>query len=136
MLNTVISTDHIQLASYNISMRFRTENSDGVILFAKSTQVNLNKRDFIGIFIQDGHIKHSFDNYLGATTSASSGKYNNGLWHTLLAEKDNDIGKICVDGACDLQIGAGKDANLNPEYYLGGVPDGLIKKAQKYLVSF
>lgn len=107
--------------AYEISLQFRTSSSDGVLFYAADNR----HTDYIGLYLQDGRLYHSFNCGSGlANISSKFNHYNNNEWHTVLFTRQHANGKLIINGDDEQSgqsSGTTKGMNVQAPYSFGGV---------------
>ncbi|KAK0161422.1 hypothetical protein PV327_009893 [Microctonus hyperodae] len=122
LLREPIETDR-----HSIRFRFKTNNADGIILYARGTQ-----GDFIAVQLRDNKMLLNTDLGSGITTSLSVGSLlDDNMWHDVLISRNRkniafSVDRVLVKGRIK---GEFHRLDLNRALYIGGVPnkqEGLI----------
>ena len=128
---------YISLIVYTLTLEFRTSHMNGIIMFIERGGSEVTYDDFVAIYIENGYIKHSADNYYGKGIAATVNKYNDGMWHRASFYKNNDYLETIVDGVKSTGniVSSGGSTDVAKTFKIGGIPSNLDTKAQKHIVS-
>lgn len=116
--------------SNEIRLRFRTFQSDGVLLF----YINTAGSDLLAIELRGGVPYFLFDagSGTGVVSVASQGVvFNDGQWHSVVASQSGQRGVLILDGVyTDTSNSTGTDRVISSfqALHIGGVPDSLPRQ--------
>lgn len=117
---------------YEISLRFRTNEADGVLFYA----ADLQHSDFIALYMQNGHVFHSFNCGSGIVNISSKYEYNNDKWHTVSFTRAQSKGKLIINGEDEEEsesIGHTRSMAVQAPYMFGGVSQEDIESMKNNL---
>ncbi|XP_053314989.1 laminin subunit alpha-4 [Spea bombifrons] len=113
-----------------LSLGLKTYSSHGMIFYISDKEEN----DFMSLFLSDGHLVYMFNNGQQKLRITSQEKYDNGMWHNIICTRENNKGRLIINGIRVLQdSGFATDAQWKVEapLYVGGVAPGkAIKNIQ------
>ncbi|XP_063773222.1 laminin subunit alpha-4 [Pseudophryne corroboree] len=113
-----------------LSFRLRTLSSHGMVFYASDEE----ERNFLTLFLADGQLHFMFNIGQQNLTITSQEKYNDGVWHTVICVRDNNKGKLIIDGLRVLEDSLpASDAtwSVDAPLYVGGVaPEKAVKNVQ------
>lgn len=105
---------------YEISLRFRTTEADGVLFYAADSR----HTDFIALFMQNGHLFHVFNCGSGLANISSKYEYNNDKWHTVSFTRAQSKGKLIINGEDEEEgesVGHTRAMSVQAPFSFGGV---------------
>lgn len=106
--------------SYEISLRFRTNEADGVLFYAADSR----HTDFIALYMQNGHVFHVFNCGSGLANISSKYEYNNDQWHTVSFTRAQSKGKLVINGDDEEEgesTGHTRSMSVQAPFSFGGV---------------
>ncbi|XP_071537849.1 laminin subunit alpha isoform X2 [Panulirus ornatus] len=112
-------------ADFKFSFGFKTIADEGIIFYGSSE----THRDYITFYLKDGKIVFGFNTGTGATMMRSEQSFNDGLWHSVVVERQEEHGMLFIDGfqvANGTGRGNSKYIDLRPPYYYGGVSSEVV----------
>ncbi|CAL4100665.1 unnamed protein product, partial [Meganyctiphanes norvegica] len=110
-------------ATFKFSFDVKTSAYEGIIFYC----ANKNHKEFISIFMKDHLLVFSYNLGSGVVVMRSTQPVNDDEWHSVIAQRQNEMGVLYIDG---LQESNGsnskfdhyKHIDLRPPYYVGGLP--------------
>lgn len=112
--------------SYDIALQFRTSHPDGVLFYASDSR----HTDFIGLYLKDGKVYHSFNCGSGLANISSMGRYDDNQWHSVTFTRQQSKGTLHIDSD-DKQVGesdgTARTMNVQAPYFFGGVASTAIE---------
>jgi hypothetical protein len=109
-----------QSESFSLQVEIKTEITSGLVLFMQA-----DDEDYLTIYLKDGKPTLEFDLGDGAVILESPETVNDGNWHTILAERTNQAGKLSIDGTEKVtknSPGSSTVLSVASILYLGGLP--------------
>lgn len=106
--------------SYEISLRFRTNDADGVLFYVEDSK----NVDFIALYMQNGHVFHVFKCGSGVANITSKFAYNNDKWHTVSFTRTKSKGKLIINGEDEEEgesTGHTRSMSVQAPFSFGGV---------------
>ncbi|XP_052124491.1 basement membrane-specific heparan sulfate proteoglycan core protein isoform X6 [Frankliniella occidentalis] len=114
----------IAYMTFNISISFKPERSDGLILY--NGQQSGGSGDFVSLGLNGGFVEFRFDVGSGPAVIRSARPVSLGHWHTVKLIRNRRDGEMYVDEAgphTGIAPGRFQGLDLSEPLYLGGVPD-------------
>ncbi|XP_077366687.1 laminin subunit alpha-4 [Festucalex cinctus] len=111
----------------NISLSLKTNTSFGLIFYVSDNQEN----NFMALFLANGRLVYAFNVGDQRVEIWSKENYNDGTWHNVIFIRDENMGKLIIDGLRVLKDrvrGKVVPWHVSSPLYFGGVPP---KRAQK-----
>lgn len=112
--------------SYDIALQFRTALPDGVLFYASDSR----HTDFIGLYMKEGKVYHSFNCGSGLANISSMNRYDDNQWHSVTFTRQQAKGTLHIDSD-DKQIGesdgTARTMNVQAPYSFGGVSTSAIE---------
>ncbi|XP_054153409.1 laminin subunit alpha-like [Oppia nitens] len=103
-----------------IRLKFKTFAKDGLLFLIG------HERDFLAIEMRDGLVNFKYDLGSGPYAITSGETYNDGKWHSLIANRFEKEGAISIDGIPKTHgeaIGLNKELSTTDDIYIGGYPN-------------
>lgn len=115
-----------KVGNLHITFKFRTSQSDGVILFNKG-----KKGKFIAVELVDGYLVFAYNNGYRTSTNRIQKKVNDNQWHTFaVREVTQDGGSIYHTRVDDvirsINIVGAPDLEFTGNLYLGGLSQNMF----------
>ncbi|KAL1396993.1 hypothetical protein pipiens_010090 [Culex pipiens pipiens] len=107
---------------YYFSLRFKTSFPEGVLFYAE----NPDFTNFIALFLHDGILYHGFDFGLGGIALASTRRYDDGKWHSVIFARYRNTGTLVIDGEEEARgrtDGSKVTLNVTAPLFVGGVSE-------------
>ena len=117
----------------SLHLKFRTLQTEGLLFYAGDAP----RRDFLALWLQQGHLNLAFDLGSGLAHLKTLGKYSDGRFHTLSAARDLQHGLLLVSDRSNRTVveqirgasrGAASSLTLVEPFYFGGMPDAEIQR--------
>lgn len=111
--------------SYEVSLQFKTSEPDGVLFYAADQR----HTDFVALYLRDGYVVHAFSCGSAPTNMTSKNLYNDDQWHTVVITRDQNKGKLVINGDDESfgeATGSSRAMNLMLPYSFGGVNDNAL----------
>ncbi|CAL4121219.1 unnamed protein product, partial [Meganyctiphanes norvegica] len=107
---------------FKFSFDFKTTADEGIFFYGADE----NHKDFISIYMKDSLLVFSYNPGAGAIVMRSSQSVNDDEWHSVIAERENEMGRLFVDGNLTSYNRSPRDANFKhidimTPYYVGGL---------------
>ncbi|XP_014662216.1 PREDICTED: basement membrane-specific heparan sulfate proteoglycan core protein-like [Priapulus caudatus] len=119
-----LATLHDAYLTVDMSVAFRPETTDGLILY--NGQRAGGSGDFVAFGVTDGYAELRFDMGSGTAVIRSADPLELGEWHTVQFKRSKRFGQLIVDGMEAINgtsQGNFQGLDLREYLYLGGVPD-------------
>ncbi|XP_062889767.1 laminin subunit alpha-4 [Mobula hypostoma] len=111
----------------HFSVNVRTHSSHGLIFYVASE----NEDQFMALFIARGYFIYTFSNGHDKLKIKSTKKFNDGIWHNVIFTRENNKGRLVIDGLHALENHLNipiHSLQVHEPFYIGGVP---LQKAGK-----
>ncbi|CAL4068357.1 unnamed protein product, partial [Meganyctiphanes norvegica] len=112
----------IPRTDFQFSFVFKTSSDEGIIFYG----ANKIHEDFISIYVKDRLLVFSYNPGAGVAVMRSSQPVNADEWHSVIAERKNEMGSLYVDGFLQSNgnsrgSATARHIDLKPPYYVGGL---------------
>lgn len=136
-VNSESRVEFMQIASkikksYEISLKFRTTESDGVLFYAAGS----DHTDFIALYLQNGRVHHVFKIDTSLASIVSRYEYANNEWHTVVITRQLTHGRLIINGE-DIEEGEApattRMMGVQAPFFFGGISSDYRKNMQQNL---
>lgn len=118
--------------SYEISLKFRTTESEGLLFYAADTR----HTDFIALYMQDSHLHHVFNIASSRASMVSRYEYSNNEWTTVVITRQHTHGRLIINGE-DIEDGEApppsRQMTVQAPFWFGGINVTQLENMQQNL---